>query len=277
MAISEMKYNFLIPYLIAFAQVKAQVSLPGPKPLDSDDPKGLRLPPGVPRMVDANSNVVWLDINFTTQEYQKAASKLLVEGANSVARQLQLSDEIPITISNVDEVFVNPFGYKYIHKKMGTVTTRNYCYYFSEDNKFCYLEGTHQESQCQKFQEQYTWPISKEDKNQAYQLATQWLSNASMDVAALNRDSHVTIEPDPICGQVAKGKFVPVYYVSWANLASVRVFTPEGIILQLRVEDPKYILRKPLEFTNLNSLFPGVAPVWTLPPPTLGLPPNVNN
>jgi hypothetical protein len=54
------------------------------------------------------------------------------------------------------------------------------------------------------------------------------------------------------------GKFVPVYDVGWsrgeAGVASVRVFTPTKQLLQLRVEDPNYIMRSPLVFTNLADL-----------------------
>src|SRR5258708_17526711 len=34
-------------------------------------------------------------------------------------------------------------------------------------------------------------------------------------------------------------------------------------LIQLSVSDPRYILRKPLLFTNLASLFPGTAPIFT--------------
>jgi hypothetical protein len=38
------------------------------------------------------------------------------------------------------------------------------------------------------------------------------------------------------------------------SAASVRLFAPTNALLQLRVEDPKYILRKPLLFTDLSAL-----------------------
>jgi hypothetical protein len=57
--------------------------------------------------------------------------------------------------------------------------------------------------------------------------------------------------------------FVPMYWVAWfggpartEGLASVHLFAPAKTLLQLSVDDPEYIRRAPLLFTNLASLFP---------------------
>ncbi|MGA3282857.1 MAG: hypothetical protein ABSD57_00160 [Verrucomicrobiota bacterium] len=270
--------------VVLFDAAAQEPSSGGPKPLFPDDPKGRELPAGVPRMVDTNGNVVWLDHSFTTRQYQEAAFKLVLQEANRVAKELQLPGELPITESNLVEAVVTPFGYNYVNKSIGSITTKKYCYYVSQGNRFSYLEGTHQTEDCYRYQDSYTWPVSRMNTNQAYQLATQWLAAVSMDVKAINRDSQVTVKPDDSYVHSPRGKFVPIYFVSWkrrgyemsndvasvihSGVASVRVFTPTKTLLQLRVEDPKYILRKPLVFTNLDSFFPGTAPVYTLPPPT---------
>jgi hypothetical protein len=281
-----MKYSLiLITYaLIPLTAAAQEASSGGPKPLFPEDPKGRNLPAGVPRMVDTNGNVVWIDQSFTTRQYQKAAFKLVLQEANRVAKELQLPEELPITESNLTEAFVGPFGCNYINKSIGSVTTKHYCYYVSQGNKFSYLEGTHQTEDCYKYQDSYTWPFSRMNTNQAYQLATQWLAAVSMDVKAMNRDCQVTVEVDNVYVHSPRGKFVPIYNVYWRrrgyetsndvasvisnDVASITVFTPTKTLLQLNVEDPRYILRKPLVFTNLDSLFPGTAPVYTLPPPS---------
>jgi hypothetical protein len=90
-----------------------------------------------------------------------------------------------------------------------------------------------------------------------------------MDVERLNHDCHVNVAVDSAYVQAPPGKFVPIYFVSWVpsngigDVASVRLFEPTKALLQLRVEDPKYILREPLIFTNLAALFPGIAPIHT--------------
>ena len=276
-----MKSNFLATACIAICLLTvAAKELPPhvPKPIFSDDPKGLKLPRGVPRAVDTNENVISINHDFTTPQYRYAAAKLVLQEANRVAKELQLPDEaLPITESNLTEVIITPFGYNYINKRIGSVTTKRYCYYVSQDNKFCYLDSTRQAEDAYKFQESYTWPVSRMNTNEAYLLATQWLSAVSMDVKAIIRDCFVTIKPDDSYVQSPHGKFVPIYWVSFrrkgyekardlaamirSDVASVRVFTPTKTLMQMRVEDPQYILREPLVFTNLDELFPGTGRV----------------
>jgi len=54
-----------------------------PQPVDPTDPKGRELPPGVPRTVDTNGNVIYMDISFTTRQYRQAAVKLILQEARS--------------------------------------------------------------------------------------------------------------------------------------------------------------------------------------------------
>lgn len=200
-------------------------------------------------------------MTFTTKAYQTEALRLVLQEANSVAQQLHLPEEIPITQSNIVKAFVNPFGYAHARKAIGNVTTRSYAYYVSRDNKFSYLEGTHQDADCRRYQKLYTWPLSQLDTNEACNLALEWLAAVSVDVQALKRDCEMVAGPEKDYVQPPQGKFVPVYYIYWrkrqgdqAAVADVRLFTPTKTLLQLRVEDPKYILRPPLVFTNLSFL-----------------------
>lgn len=259
-----------------------------PKPVFPDDPKGLKLPAAVPRMVDTNGNVVWIDQQYTTRQYQRAAFLLVLQEANRVAKELQLPEKLPILETDV-EGFVGPFGFNYFHQSVGTVTTKNYCYYVSQGNKFCYLEGTHEAEDCNRYQDSYTWPASRINTNEAYQLATQWLTAVHMDVKAMERDCRISIKPDNVYVHPPRGKFVPVYDISWVrkgyvpngdvlnaisnDVASVMLFTATKTLVALHVEDPRYILRSPLVFTNLDALLPGKAPVVKLPPAKPGLQP----
>ncbi len=279
-----MKFTILLVNLALFVQMTFGQVASGltPKPLFPGDPSGLNLPAAVPRMVDTNGNVVWIDEEFTTKAYQMAAFKLVLQEANRVVKELRLPEKLPITETNFVEVFIGPFGYNYINKQIGNVTTKNYCYGVECGNKFSDLEGTHQTEDCNKFQESYTWPISRMNTNEAYHLATQWLAAVHMDVKGMERDCRVTVKPDDVYVHPPRGKFVPVYDISWVrkgyvpngdvlnaisnDVASVMLFTPTKALLQLDVRDAKYILRKPLVFSNLDSLLPGIAPVIKLPP-----------
>lgn len=218
------------------------------------------LPPGVPSPFGPDGKCTDA-MMFTTKSYHQAAFRLVLQEANRVARQLGLPEELPLTETNLVGAFINPFGYAYANKAVGNVTTKRYMYYVSRGNKFSYLESTHQDELCRKFQAACTWPLNRINTNQAFLLATQWLAAVSMDVARLNRDCSVKVDLENAYVHPPAGKFVPVYYVSWseknggrAGVASVRVFTPTKTLLQLRVEDPNYLLRPPIVFTNLAEL-----------------------
>ena len=82
-----------------------------------------------------------------------------------------------------------------------------------------------------------------------------------MDVASLNRDCQVHIIAHTAKGKTNDTHFVPLYWVYWTkgaqrqgSVASVELFAPTRTLVQLRVEDPAYILRKPLQISELNSV-----------------------
>lgn len=219
-----------------------------------------QLPTNVPSPIGPDGRYTQA-IRFTTMAYQEEALNRVLQEANLVANELNLPEELPITKSNMVKAFISPFGFAYAKKAIGNVTTRNYAYYVSMDNKFSYLESPYQFELCQKFQTDYTLPSSMFETNQAVMLATQWLAAVSMDVAAISRDCVLDVKIADAYVHAPAGKFVPVYNVVWVKktdaksaAASVRVFTPTRTLLQLRVEDSKYILRPPIVFTNLAEL-----------------------
>jgi hypothetical protein len=201
------------------------------------------------------------DVMFTTKAYQKEALRKVIREANDVARALQLKDDLPITESNLVTQFILSYGMAQRLGAIGNVTTSNYTYYVSVDHKFSYLESVHQNGDRMRWNHEYSWPISKLDTNAAYQLATQWLDAVSMDVKGLNEDCELHVGITGLRGQGTNALFLPVYWVYWTkgglghgSVASVEFFAPTKTLMQLRVEDSDYILRKPLEFTNLDEL-----------------------
>lgn len=237
------------------------------------------LPPGVPHAVDTNGNVFSIDAMFTTEAYQDEAFRLVLEEANRVAQELRLSESLPITSSNLTHAFISPFGYTYIRKKIGNVTTSNYVYGVEQGYKFSDLTVARYDERCLDYCRKYKWPISKLDTNTPYLLATQWLAAVHMDVAALNREceAHVSVSPvwnNVELGELPKDKFTPIYCVWWDSKGSsrkrggawVEIFLPKRELLQLTVNEPKYIRRPPLTFTNLAALFPGKAEIITNKP-----------
>lgn len=248
---------------------------------------GRKLPPGVPRVIDTNGIVIYVPHNFTTKQYQDAAFGLVLQEANRVAKELKLPEHLPITESNVVEYHIGPFGFNYAYRSIGFVATSNYIYNVSIENKFSNLSVANYDQRCLKYKEELL-PIAQIDTNAAYQLASQWLAAASMDVKSLNQDCRVKVEIDHFWNGIVPGKkmagrqFVPIYDVWWLSpkdetagrdTAYVQFFAPTRTLLQLSVRNSKYNLRKPLVFTNLAALFPGVAPIYTNHPVKTTYPP----
>jgi len=216
------------------------------------------------QVTDTNRPVRPNNLMFMPEAYRKEALRLVLQEANQVATALQLPEKLPIAETNLLAWHISPPGISRLTKSVGNVTTRNYTYYVSIAGKFCFLEKTHQDEDQRRLVAQYSWPVSRLDTNAVYQLATQWLTAASMDVNALNTDCNLHIHPTALNGQGAEAHFLPVYWVFWTkgaeghgSMASVELFAPTKTLMQLRVEDSKYILRKPLQFTNLDLLLSG--------------------
>lgn len=252
------------------------------QPFDSPYGKPDDLPPGVPHVVDTNGNVFSIEPMFTSEAFQEEGLRMVIAEANAVARDLRLPESLPIIRSNLTKTFIAPFGYTYIDKRLGNVTTSNYTYNVGYDFKFSDLTVARYDERCLDYREKYQWPISRLDTNTPYHLATQWLAAVRMDVAALNRDceAHVSVSPywnDVELGEIPKSRFTPLYYVWWTfrnpntnraktGPAGVELFLPTKTLVALDVNNPKYILRSPLVFTNLADLFPGKAEIITNKP-----------
>jgi len=236
------------------------------------------LPVGVPRTVDINGKVICIEPTFTSRAYEQETFRLLIEEANSVAHDLRLLEPLPIAATNIVYAYVGRFGYNYLLGGLGNISTTNYWYFVEKGYKFNDVSITKIDEHCRNYSEKYQLPIERLDKTAAYQLATQWLASARMDVRALNRDFDVDVALDGYwnnvkMGELPKKKFAPLYIVSWLTKgqphysagggAYVELFLPTKTLLTLSVDDPKYILRQPVVITNLASLFPGKGEVIT--------------
>jgi hypothetical protein len=198
-------------------------------------------------------------LTFTTPAYRKEALRLVIEEANRVAQELNLPEQLPITQTNLLEAYISPPRLAYASKRLGNITTSNYNYCVSVGNKFSFLVRTHLEQEESQAKSKYLWPISEMDTNAAYQLAAQFLKAASMDVNALNTNCNIHINACLLEGPNGK-HFVPLYWITWSEKAggrggaSIELCLPAKTIIQMHVNKSEYILRKPLEITNLDFL-----------------------
>lgn len=278
-----MKHALLFAMGVLIAGTVVAEDVPDIKPLFPDDPKGLKLPAAVPRMVDRDGNVVAIDNRYTTPAYYEVASQYIRQEMNDVAGKLQLPDEtLPLTSANA-RYGATGYGRSLTMEILGSGSTANYVYSFSHGNKFSEVELTAEEQFCRDAGNS-PLPIKQFDTTAPYQLATQWLAAVSMDVAALNRDCEVHVAVDPFWNQLSKlgdkpaKTFVPLYLVWWVprdhhevEAASVELFYPTHKthrLLDLVVSDAKYNVRKPLVITNVAAIFPGTGRVTLLPKPT---------
>jgi hypothetical protein len=215
--------------------------------------------------------------DITTAAYEKEARRLVLEEATRVATELGLPEELPLTESNIVRSFIPPFGFAYMQKAVGNVESRNYMYIVGKDWRFSTLEIVNSSGGEASYARKYRWPSDRLDTNAAYNLATQWLAAVSMDVAGLNRDCVMHAAPDPHWSRFrwntpfTNATFRPIYSVYWIPrqttnesfvAAEVKLFAPDKTLLSLRMEDPKYILRKPLQFTNLDELLANPTSRW---------------
>jgi hypothetical protein len=198
-----------------------------------------------------------------SDRYRREAVRLLLEEANRVAHDLQLDERLPIVESELVAKYVPGLAIAPKLRMVGNISTSNYTYYVSIDNKFSFLERTGLTREYERLKQQYLWPMSRLDTNAAITLATQLLSSASMDVDSLNREGRVNVFAFTPEGK-GGAHFVPVYWVYWTpkdlngngSIASVQLFIPTRLLLQMRVEKSKYILRRPLPVERWQAQSP---------------------
>jgi hypothetical protein len=238
----------------------------------------LGLPPGVPRTVDTNGNVIFVDSKFTSQAFEEEGLRLVIIEANKVVSELNLTESVPITVSNLTHAYIGSFGYIYKAKSFGNITTTNFWYGIRKDYKFSDLTVDQYDKRFADYSsKKYLLPMSQWDTNAAYRQATQWLAAVHMDVDGLNRDCtfQVSLSSNMKGVKSLRGKFSPIYFVWWTPKgerdkpgrgAYVELYLPTKTLLQLCVDDSKYILRPPVALTNLAALFPGKASIITNAP-----------
>ena len=214
---------------------------------------------------------------LTTRAYTREARRLLLEEATQVATELSLPEpHLPLT-EDVVTFNIAPFGMAYIHKGVGSVATWGYRYMAHKGWRFNELLIANRSTVCADYVRNYRWQSDRLNTNAAYSLATQWLAAVSMDVAGLNRDCVMHAAPATHWNRFrwntpfTNVTFTPIYEVYWiprqsTNIqiaATVELFAPDKTLLELRVEDPKYILRKPFHFTDLDKLLANPISVHT--------------
>lgn len=190
--------------------------------------------------------------------YREEISHLLFKEADQAAAELGLPDYLPVSVRNITRLVIFPPRLAKNMQGLGSVVTSNYIYSVSCGYKFSGITRVRLQQEDDQLKAKYVLPMSQMDTNAAFQLATHFLSLASMDVTALNRDCKVHITTS-VCPDYEH--FVPIYYISWVkrreqfgNVASVEVFLPDKSLRQLRVARSEYILSQPVKISDPEFL-----------------------
>ena len=196
---------------------------------------------------------------YTIVPYRKEALRLLIKEANDVAIELHLPERLPITQTDLVDVVIGPPKVAAIIGGIGAIGTSNYEYCVAVGGKLSYITSSKLDSETarKELKAKYLWPIERRNTNAAYQMATQWLAAIQMDVKGIERDCKVHVwswTPDGVDPK----HFVPIYWVVWKRpdgpVASVELLEPTHLLGHLNVHHPEYVLRKPVEITNMDVL-----------------------
>lgn len=219
-----------------------------------------------------------IQLLHTTTAYQTAAFQLMVGEANFAAKQLDLKERLPITItqsSNEWNISPPPWGVG------GSVLTSNYVYRFEKGRLTSIKQRDWEEriSPATTNLLEWTRQTSLIDSNGAYQLATQWLGSLSVDVAKLEQKdpAHVFQRSVPISTtsqngeEIKEQRPVPFFEVGWSKQPppfsylsgsiGVKILGTTQELLQLRIRDVSFFRNPPLQVTNASEL------LGPLPPP----------
>jgi len=196
---------------------------------------------------------------FTSEAYKNAALKIMLHEANQISRALHLPEKLPIKSSDLTEIGIETPFFSERQGRFGTICTKQYVYGANAASKFSYLNRNFRAQDKSKYltaiKTKYAESKSRINTKAAYTLAIQFLTAASIDVAALERDCRIEIKPWDLGSQ-----FVPLYQIRWLRgkneeeAAYVELLEPEHLLLKLWVEKPEYIERDSLVVPNREKL-----------------------
>jgi hypothetical protein len=189
----------------------------------------------------------------TSEEYKSAALRAMLDEVNRACIELQLPEHLPITASNLTEARIETPFFAQTLGRLATIATDKYVY-GTDAGRLNYINRNSRAwddwpQYLYQLKTAYAQPKGHISAGAAHQLATQWLAAASADVAGLERDCRVLVEPWELGTQ-----FVPFYRLRWlvrdgregTEAAYVELLEPERRLVKLWVEMEKYNKRQPI-------------------------------
>lgn len=228
------------------------------------------------------------NILFTSLAYKAVVLQLMVAEANFYAERLKLPESRPIQMTHLTGSHIGApeagFG-------LGSFQTKNYSYSFPGNGKFMQLTNDGRIIHFPEkgklayiakrdpfkafggslFDQKLINARSLIDTNDAYQMATQWLTAISIDVAALEKKHKPLVVQqsfyDPPISPAqydnipkdAPRKTRPVFDVTWGGtidnaLVWMQILGPTKELTLLRMEDTTFSRRPAIVVTNALEL-----------------------
>jgi hypothetical protein len=229
--------------------------------------------------------------------YEQAAARRMLAEVNFYVERLNLPESQPVKnasarvnppwFGGLGAVETKDFLYSFVGSDRKPITNQHGAEGFLEHGKLAYiirkepfaLLTNEVGDDFSALTEKLSKIPSQIDTNQAYQLATQWLAAADVDLAALEKRHLPLVEQHfvysgPITWEFGKEpppntpkKLLPIFDVTWGGASessppvSVEIYGPTKELIHLRMEDTRYSKRQPIVITNelaefLNTLDP---------------------
>jgi hypothetical protein len=226
---------------------------------------------------------------FATEAYKEAALRVLLAEVNELAHDLSLEETTPLKKEDLTEVRIQPPFFTQYGHNFGCISSRNYSYCASKDNKLCYVTKLFQGGNADRLRDvqvlkrNFVLPKSGMDTNAAHVAALHFLEKAHVDVSSLEK--HCSIE---ISALDMGSNFVPLYQIRWFEpfeslemrtpdvptnqiAAFVEFFAPTMQLRSLRISDAKYLMRRQLSVPNCEGLLQqtqdeGIKKRWYISP-----------
>ncbi len=179
----------------------------------------------------------------------------MLSEVNEYAIQLSLAESLPITTNSLKELFVSSPFLAERFGALGSLQTTNFSYGFGKGKHLCYITRIIKGTNPFDYDDNKAYAIdpSLVNTNAAYNMATQLLTKAFIDVSRLSTSSIVSVEPWVIL-HMTTSKYTVQWERNGSPVIKVVLSPPKAEFWTLRVEDPNLILRKPLEISNLDYL-----------------------
>jgi len=196
--------------------------------------------------------------------YKSVAIAVMLAEANFCANRLQLPVKLPIESQDIQNAMVAP---PRRHVFMGRIDADDYVFSFARTGRLRFIINLKYE-QGDKPLRQYLEDLakfpSKISANDAYRMATNWLSAIDLDMARLEKEHPSVVRQQsfrswPEDGKASREILLPLFDVKWGDWnnpsVDIRLSGATGELISLRQEDFSYSKRPEVLINDMDVLW----------------------